>query len=144
MKKKYIFAIITIFLLLFVGSYLLGPLIFDDRVNETLVQSDDFLLSGDFVGTPGHDVFGTAKIVNINNQKILQLENFESINGPDLYVYLSVDNSNQDFVNLGLLKGNIGNQSYIVDGSVNLDKYDNVLIWCEKFGILFGSSSLIK
>ena len=42
---------------------------------------------------------------------ILRLENFKATNGPDLYMYLASDSSTSDFVNLGRLKGNIGNRT---------------------------------
>jgi hypothetical protein len=40
------------------------------------------------------------------------LEDLVVTNGPDPYVYLSTDKSALDFVNLGRLKANIGNQNY--------------------------------
>jgi len=65
-----------------------------------------------------------------------------STNGPDLYVYLSTDKAASDFVNLGRLKGNMGNQNYEIPQGTDLDKYDTVLIWCKAFSVLFGSAEL--
>jgi hypothetical protein len=73
----------------------------------------------------------------------LRLEDFKSTNGPDLYVYLSTDKgAATDFVNLGRLKGNIGNQNYDIPKRTDLSKYDTVLIWCRAFSVLFGSAEL--
>jgi hypothetical protein len=70
------------------------------------------------------------------------LANFETTNGPDLFVYLSADKSNKDFVDLGTLDSFKGDQSYAISDSVDIVKYHNVLIWCKDFGVLFGSAEL--
>jgi Electron transfer DM13 len=69
-------------------------------------------------------------------------ENLKATNGPDLYVYLSTDKGVSDFVNLGRLKGNIGNQNYEIPAGTDPAKYDTVLIWCKAFSTLFGSAKL--
>lgn len=73
---------------------------------------------------------------------VLRLENFESTNGPDLYVYLDTDDKASDFVNLDTLKANNGNQNYDIPKDTDLTKYNNVLIWCKSFSVLFGSADL--
>ncbi|NIM26525.1 MAG: hypothetical protein GTN35_00870 [Nitrososphaeria archaeon] len=73
---------------------------------------------------------------------VLRLENFESTNGPDLYVYLATDDKATDFVSLGELKANKGNQNYDIPDNTDLTKYSNVLIWCKAFGVLFGSAEI--
>ena len=103
------------------------------------------LPSGKFVGTGDgiHEVQGDARILEIgDNTNYLRLENFKSTNGPDLYVYLSTDEKASDFVSLGSLKGNIGNQNYKIPEGVDLSKYNKVLIWCKSFSVLFGSAEL--
>ncbi|RPI80918.1 MAG: hypothetical protein EHM34_09370, partial [Nitrosopumilales archaeon] len=47
-----------------------------------------------------------------------------------------------DIVNLGRLKGNIGNQNYEIPIGTDLSKYNAVLIWCKAFSTLFGSAQL--
>jgi hypothetical protein len=54
------------------------------------------------------------------------LEDLVVTNGPDLYVYLSTDKSASDFVNLGRLKANMGNQNYPIPGGTDMTKYDMV------------------
>jgi hypothetical protein len=73
---------------------------------------------------------------------VLRLEEFKSTNGPDLYVYLSTDKQASDFVSLGRLKANIGNQNYDIPSGTDLSKYDTVLVWCKQFSVLFGSAEL--
>jgi hypothetical protein len=49
------------------------------------------------------------------------------MNRPDLYIYLSIDNTNPVIVNLGNLKGKIGNQKHLLPPCTDLSKYNNVL-----------------
>jgi electron transfer DM13 len=101
--------------------------------------------AGTFVGVNDgiHNAEGQVKVIKLSDgSNFLRLEDFRSTNGPDLYVYLSTDKGNSDFVNLGRLKGNVGNQNYEIPQGTDLSKYDTVLIWCQAFSVLFGSSEL--
>lgn len=101
--------------------------------------------SGTFVGVNDgiHHAEGEAYTVPLNDgSTILRLENFASTNGPDLYVYLATDTSADDYVNLGPLKANMGNQNYLIPDGTDLDKYDEVLIWCKPFSVWFGTAEL--
>ncbi len=103
------------------------------------------IYTGTFVGVNDgiHNAEGVAKVIRLNDgSMILRLENFKATNGPDLYVYLSTDDSASDFMNLGRLKGNIGNQNYEIPEGIDFSKYDTVLIWCRAFNVLFGSAEL--
>jgi hypothetical protein len=102
-------------------------------------------LMGNFVGAGDgfHNVEGVAKVIPLSDGKtFLRVENLKATNGPDLYVYLSTDVNTSDIVNLGRLKGNIGNQNYEIPTGTDLSKYDTVLIWCKAFSTLFGSARL--
>jgi hypothetical protein len=101
--------------------------------------------TGEFVGVNDgiHNAEGQVKVLRLNDStNFLRLEDFKATNGPDLYVYLSVDKSASDFVNLGRLKGNVGNQNYEIPEGTDLSKYTTVLIWCQAFSVLFGSADL--
>lgn len=117
-------------------------------VNEemtTIGQEASTLYIGEFVGGNDgiHNAEGQVKVLKLNDStNFLRLEEFEAINGPDLYVYLSTDKSASDFVNLGRLKGNVGNQNYEIPQGINLSKYATALIWCQAFSVLFGSADL--
>ena len=109
-----------------------------DTQNE-IVQ----LISAEFKDADSsHKVSGTTSVLYNTEQKFLRFEDFSSTNGPDLYVYLATDESAEDFVNLGELKGNVGDQNYELSKGIDLEKYDTVLIWCQRFGVLFGSAKL--
>jgi len=101
------------------------------------------ITEGKFIGAGDgiHNAEGVAKIIPVQEgSKVLRLENLKVTNGPDLYVYLATDKSASDFVDLGRLKGNIGNQNYDIPVDTDLTRYDTVLIWCKLFSVLFGSA----
>ena len=120
----------------------------NSTVNENMTDSltnNINLLMGNFVGAGDgfHNVEGVAKVISLSDGKtFLRMENLKATNGPDLYVYLSTDVNTSDIVNLGRLKGNIGNQNYEIPTGTDLSKYDTVLIWCKAFSTLFGSAKL--
>lgn len=108
-------------------------------------QTPNNTLTGTFIGIGDgfHKVEGAAKVIPIEGgAQILRLENFKATNGPDLYVYLSKDKSASDFINVGRLKGNVGNQNYEIPIGSDLSKYNTVLIWCRAFSFLFGSAQI--
>jgi hypothetical protein len=43
---------------------------------------------------------------------------------------------------LGLIKGNQGNQVYEIPKSVDLSKYKSVDLWCVQFSVSFGAAQL--
>ena len=112
----------------------------------TMSASSNETLIGNFVGAGDgfHNTEGVAKIIQLaDGTDILRLENIKATNGPDLYVYLSTDKTNADIVNLGRLKGNIGNQNYLIPAGTDITKYNTALIWCRAFSVIFGSAQLL-
>lgn len=112
----------------------------------TMSASSNKTLIGNFVGAGDgfHNAEGVAKIIQLaDGTDILRLENFKATNGPDLYVYLSTDKTNADIVNLGRLKGNIGNQNYLIPAGTDITKYNTALIWCRAFSVIFGSAQIL-
>lgn len=113
---------------------------------QNTITTASTLRTGSFVGVGDgiHNAEGEAKVIPIQNQdsNILRLENLRVTNGPDLYVYLATDKTASDFVNVGKLKANNGNQNYDIPAGTDLTNYDTVLIWCRPFSVLFGSAEL--
>lgn len=119
----------------------------NENMSETAMPKDTKPLMGNFVdaGDGFHKAQGVAKVLNLADGKaFLRLENLKTTNGPDLYVYLSTGKDVSDIVNLGRLKGNIGNQNYEIPTATDLAKYNTVLIWCKAFSTLFGSAKLLS
>lgn len=108
-----------------------------------------------FEGTFGprsHPGEGVAKVLNDGTaQRFLRFEDFATDNGPDLNVYLTTADADADsgefgvggqFVDLGDLKGNVGEQNYEIPEDVDLDEFDTVVIWCVRFGVAFAAADL--
>ncbi len=116
----------------------------DESVEDMAQDSAGEILTvatGDFGGESRYTITGEALVLNDGGpQRFLRFENFESDNGPDLKVYLRA--AGGDFVSLGDLKGNVGDQNYEIPPEVDLAVFDTVEIWCERFGVGFGSAPL--
>jgi hypothetical protein len=111
----------------------------------TNAQEPISALSGQFMGAGDgiHNAEGIAREITLEDGKqFIRFENFKVTNGPDLFVYLATDKNATDFVDIGRLKANNGNQNYEVPEGTDLTKYDTVLIWCKAFSVLFGSADL--
>jgi hypothetical protein len=101
--------------------------------------------TGSFIGAGDgfHNAEGLAKVIQLGDGSlILRLENFRSTNGPNVHLYLATDKAASNFIDLGRLKANNGNQNYNIPNGTDLSKYNIALIWCKDFSVLFGSAQL--
>ena len=156
--------IITAFVVVVAGWYLFRPerLFVNARVNEGLPDAASAnrlatalpatLADGRF-HDGAHKTIGTATIHQLSDGKrVLRLTNFETSNGPDVRVYLVAAEDAKDndtvtragFVELGSLKGNIGDQNYELPADTDLSKYRAVTIWCKRFSVNFGTAPLVS
>ncbi len=96
---------------------------------------------------------GSATIYDLGTDGfVLRFEDFNVINGPDLRVLLTthpdpmgrgdVHADDVTYVELGKLKGNIGNQNYPIPDDVNVDDQNSVVIYCKPFQVLFAVAPL--
>src|SRR5690242_6990170 len=130
-------------------------LFINQKVNEqfpTAAAAGNQLASGQF-HSGAHETKGTATVFQLDGgTKTLRLTNFATSNGPDVHVYLvaaqdAKDNdtvTNSAFVDLGSLKGNIGDQNYDLPANADLAKYRAVTIWCKRFSVNFGTAPLMN
>lgn len=105
--------------------------------------SDSISYSGTFTNA-AHITTGQAQVKGVLGSLNLYLKNFKTDSGPDLYVYLATNTSAGTFINLGTLKSTNGDQVYSISGNPDFTKYKYALIWCQQFGVLFGSAQLMK
>jgi hypothetical protein len=97
-----------------------------------------------------HSTSGIAQLVTVPGRgTYLRLSHFRTSNGPAVHVWLSAakDTSSGNVasaahVDLGGLKGNIGNQNYLVPKTADLSRDRLVVIWCERFNVSFGTALL--
>ena len=98
---------------------------------------------------PIHGASGTATIYRLpNDQHVVRLEDFSSTNGPELHVILTTGTAKETFadvgeyIDLGLLKGNMGNQNYEIPADVDLAPIQSVVIYCRPFRVVFSVADL--
>ena len=157
MKKWTKLAIPVVVLAAFVAWYAFRPerLVVNRRVDEGLPTtqggpSAQPLESGRFYSIL-HPTEGTATIYQMGDgTHVLRFTNFSTSNGPDVHVYMVAADDAKDvatvqqagFVDLGVLKGNIGDQNYTLGSDLDLGKYRAVSIWCKRFSVNFGAAAL--
>ena len=155
MKKKVVVGVGLI--VAAVAWYAFRPelLFVNKSVSETFpassvaANSTEQLASGQFKGY-AHETQGNADVFKVNGKRVLRLTNFKTSNGPDVHVYLvaapdAKDDAtvkNAGFIDLGSMKGNMGDQNYDVPESADLAKYQAVTIWCARFNVNFGTAPL--
>src|SRR6267143_682106 len=98
-----------------------------------------------------HPTAGTATIFRVGDgTRVLRLTSFSTSNGPDVHVYMVAADDAKDvatvqqagFVDLGVIKGNVGDQNYTLGSDLDLAKYRAVSIWCKRFSVNFGAAAL--
>lgn len=98
-----------------------------------------------------HEGAGSATFYQLaDGQRVLRLQDFSVLNGPDLHVWLSSAADASDartilesrYVELGPLKGNQGNQNYTLPDDLDLSLYRSVTIWCRQFSVNFATAPL--
>ena len=138
------------------GWYAFRPerLFINQRVNEQFPTAsaamNSQIATGEF-HSGAHETKGMAAVFQLaDGKKTLRLTNFATSNGPDVHVYLvaatdAKDNDSvtkAEFLDLGSLKGNIGDQNYELPPNADLAKYRAVTIWCKRFSVNFGTAPL--
>jgi hypothetical protein len=141
----------------FLAWYAFRPerLVVNRRVAEALPtaqggSSPQPLVSGQFYSIL-HPTAGTATIYQMGDgTRVLRLTGFSTSNGPDVHVYMVAADDAKDvrtvqqagFIDLGVIKGNLGDQNYTLGGDLDLAKYRAVSIWCKRFSVNFGAAAL--
>ena len=120
----------------------------EERMPEE-VSTNSILSSGNVISV-GHEGEGIAHVVELgnSNEHILRFENLDVLNGPDLRVLLS-ENTNVrqsedlgEYIEIGKLKGNKGNQNYEIPSDIDISKYKTVVIYCKPFHVVFNVAEL--
>lgn len=149
---------IPVFILGFLAGagfwYLFSPVFIDRVVSEELPAGFELSesRSGNFRDVDGaHRGSGTVRVLsNDAGGTLLRFTDFEVTNGPDLEVWLvkdpdpkkSADVSASQWLSLGPLKGNKGDQTYVIPAGADTAQWGSVVIWCEQFSVLFSVATL--
>ncbi|MGA6206372.1 DM13 domain-containing protein [Nocardia testacea] len=140
------------------GLYLFQPwrVFTNVRVDEAAIVAPDegtvrTVATGSFISQE-HSTSGTLTIRELpGGEVVLRLTDLHTLDGPALRVWLSdqpvepglgrnLDDG--EYVDLGALKGNEGNQNYAVPAEADLTSLRTVTVWCERFSVSFGAAAL--
>lgn len=131
-------------------------LVVNRRVDEAMPAAStsepaQAIESGTFYGVL-HPTEGTATIYRMRDgSHVLRFTNFKTSNGPDVHVYMVAADDAKDsasvlrvsYIDLGTIKGNMGDQNYTLGPDVDLSKYRTVSVWCKRFSVNFGAAPLM-
>ena len=102
-----------------------------------------------------HPTSGTVSIVEQpDGSRVLAIAGLDTSNGPDVHVWLSASDvvegfdgwyvaGGAPFVDLGPIKGNLGDQVYDIPADADLSQYRSVALWCVQFSVSFGAAQLV-
>jgi hypothetical protein len=122
----------------------------DDKVNDAAPAGGAAASAQGVFLSRAHATTGSAMIIPIGDGQTLRLADLMTENGPDVRVYLAAGTAangeesvfDDDVVDLGSLKGNIGSQNYVIPEGTDLTKYNTVVLWCRRFSVAFGAADL--
>ena len=101
-----------------------------------------------------HPTAGRARIITLEDgSRVLRLTDLDTDNGPDLKVWLAAAPviegrdgwfvfDDDEYLDLGALKGNKGNQNYPIPAEADISDLTSVTIWCDRFSVSFGAAEL--
>ena len=132
---------------------------YDEAVPQQMAMPDDSsrmdasvtaVKSGNFRDADSfHRGSGTATIYRTaDGETVLRLEDFSVTNGPDLHALLVPHPDPQSrgdvegYLDLGQLKGNMGNQNYFLPAGEDGSDYGSVVIYCIPFRVIFSVATL--
>ncbi len=153
MSLKKVLVGIVIMAVFVAAYYALSPLFRTVEVNEALpvetgkIMPEQMQVPAEAQGYPikdtaTHPASGEVKIIEANGKQYIRYENFKTINGPDIFVYLAKDLDAKDFIDIGEVRATEGNVNYEIPQGVNPDEYKYVMVWCKQFGVLFNYAEI--
>ena len=130
-----------------------------DTPNITEVKSGTFGSFDALRGAEGNvSIYEIATVDGTQVKRILRFENafdetFRIINGPDLYVYLSQSQNpltleqmmegSLGAIEISIIKGNIGEQSYELPSDIDITQYNSVVIYSKQYNLLYSVAPII-
>ena len=122
----------------------------DKEMVEAMPGAPQLLASGEFRDADRfHKGSGKAKLYDIPAVgQVLRFEEFKVTNGPDLRVLLATEplptnrHDLGDYIELGPLKGNVGDQNYEIPEDTEVARYASVVIYCKPFHVVFATATL--
>ena len=117
-----------------------------DDAQPVMVAQGQFMDADEF-----HKGTGTVTLYRLpDGTHLLRFEDFRVTNGPQLHVLLAnhaqpvnrADLEETGYVDLGGLKGNVGNQNYEIAANIAIDSVKSIVIYCKPFHVVFSTATL--
>lgn len=126
------------------GSELAPPSTPDARSDSKREAKPVELAFGSLTGADGHAASGSATLIREpDGKRVLTLTDLDADPGPDVNVYLSTSTDGiDDAIDLGSLKGEVGNQQYSIPDDADLSDYDDLVLWCKPFTTRIATAEL--
>jgi hypothetical protein len=117
----------------------------DTQVIEDMpdMPADPIIIAqGTIVGVDAiHQGTGIATIYELpDSSTVLRFEEFEVTNGPDLHVFLVQGETMDGSIDLGSLKGNLGDQNYDIPNGADISQFTGISIYCVPFHVTFATA----
>jgi hypothetical protein len=104
-------------------------------------ENSSILFAGEFKSEV-HTTSGKVSVVQQADKKLmLKIENLSSDSGPDLRLWVAESKNAQSSIEITTAPKN-GTYLLQLPENINFNSKKFVLIWCKKFGVLFGSAEL--
>lgn len=122
----------------------------DKEMVEPMPGAPQLVATGDFRDADRfHKGSGKARLYDIPAVgRVLRFEEFKVTNGPDLRVLLATEplptnrHDLGEYIELGPLKGNVGDQNYEIPEDAEVARYASVVIYCKPFHVVFATATL--
>jgi hypothetical protein len=103
------------------------------------------LTTGMFTGVDGHDGSGDATVIEDDGARTLTFTDFDVDPGARVEVWLTPGPDQiDDRIELGELKGNVGDQQYEVPADADLNRYGTVVLYCTPFTVRIAVAPLAR
>ena len=105
--------------------------------------AEEQVRSGQFTGASNHVTTGTASIIREGDRYVVVLGDDFTLDGaPDPKVGFGTSGEYDIKSQLAHLQSNTGSQRYDVPAGLNIESYNELYIWCEKYSVPLGVAAL--
>ncbi len=109
----------------------------------SVASADEDLASGTFKGASGYSTSGSVTVVKTSDGiQVVLGEDFKFSGAPDARVGFGKNGKYDSKSHLELLRSNKGRQVYAVPASLDIDGYNEIYIWCKRFGVPLGVAKI--
>jgi hypothetical protein len=106
-------------------------------------NADQATVSGIFKGVSNHVTSGAVSVIKTTTgTSIILGTDFKLDGAPDPYVGFGKNGRYDTNASLGKLGSKTGKQTFKVPPNVNASDYNEVYIWCRKFGVPLGVAKI--